>query len=416
MGKVYALGVGSTGFKKWPDRSFRELGNDVCKSTLSDAGLEDGRAVSQVIFGNCAMGAWGQANIRGQVALGDLLQSEWFAPGTPIVNVEGGCATGSLALHQGFQAVASGLHDVVLAVGVEKTWMPDDPAKSFALFAGGIDQLHRHEWRTFFHEAGRSTGQGFEPDPRRIIFLDIHALQARDHMARYGTTAEQLAGVSAKNRANAVQNEKAQFRRETSVEDVLNDLPIVPPLTRSMCAPISDGAAAVLLCSEAFMAAEPGRRDRAIRLRACALAGGRYRAIDAPSVVAHAAQAAYTQSGLTADEIQIAEVHDATAFCELLHYEALGFCQPGESGAYLDSGATRSTGDRPVNLSGGLISKGHPLAATGLSMIDELVTHLRGEAGARQAANTPTLALAQNAGGLIGFDEALCGVTILSRE
>ena len=411
---VYALGVASTVFKKLPDRSFRDLANEACRDAVQDAGLQDGRSISQIAFGNCAMGAWGQANIRGQVALGDLASQGYINPGTPIINVEGGCATGSLALHHCVQAIASGQHDLVMAMGVEKTWIPDDPAKSFALFAGGIDQLHSDQWMSFFKTSAQEANQEFQPDPRRIIFLDVHGLQARHHMAKFGTTPAQIAGVALKNRTHALDNERAQFRRPTSTADILNDIPIIAPLTRSMCAPISDGAAAVILCSERYFRQSAPAQARAIRIDACALSGGQYRHIDAPSVTERAAALAYARAEVGPDDIHIAEVHDATAFCELLHYESLGFCPSGEGGRYLESGATQKDGTRPVNLSGGLISKGHPLAASGLSMIHELVTQLRGEAGSRQAPNTPRRALAQNAGGLIGYDEALCGVTILS--
>jgi acetyl-CoA acetyltransferase len=286
--------------------------------------------------------------------------------------------------------------------------------KSFALFQGGIDQLHRDEWQTFFDAAGRETGEGFAPDPRRIIFLDIHALMARRHMARFGTTVEQIAAVAVKNRAHSALNSKAQFQQETDLKAVLGDKPIVEPLTRSMCAPLSDGAAGVVLCSERWLR-QARAGDRAVRIRACAISGGSYRGIDEPSVIADAARRAYRQAGLGPDDIQLAEVHDATASCELLHYESLGFCPEGTAGAYLESGATALGGERPVNLSGGLISKGHPLGATGLGMIDELVVQLRGEAGPRQALGNPAIALQQNAGGMLGFDEALCAVTILER-
>jgi acetyl-CoA acetyltransferase len=221
--------------------------------------------------------------------------------------------------------------------------------------------------------------------------------------------------VAAKNHHHGALNPKAQFRFEVPVEKVLADKAVVTPLTRAMCAPISDGAAAVVLCSTRWLEAHGDQRERAVKIRACALAGGRYRDLGAPSVVQRAAAKAYAAAGLDGRAIQLAEVHDATSACELLHYEALGFCGRGEAGPYGTSGATALGGARPVNLSGGLVSKGHPLGATGLGQIDELVVQLRGEAQARQAPGAPTLALAQNAGGAIGWDEALCAVTVLER-
>jgi acetyl-CoA acetyltransferase len=222
--------------------------------------------------------------------------------------------------------------------------------------------------------------------------------------------------VAAKNHHHGTLNPKAQFRFEVPVEAVLADKPVIAPLTRSMCAPISDGAAGAILCSRAWLEQQDKAiRDRAVLVRACALAGGRYRDLGQSSVVERAAQRAYSLAGIQGNAVQLAEVHDATSACELLHYEALGFCGRGESGPYAESGATALGGARPVNLSGGLVSKGHPLGATGLGQLDELVVQLRGEAGPRQAPGQPTLAVAQNAGGAIGWDEALCAVTVLER-
>ncbi len=182
-----------------------------------------------------------------------------------------------------------------------------------------------------------------------------------------------------------------------------------------MCAPISDGAAAALVCSGAWLADRPAAvRARAVRVRASALAGGAWRDLDDPSVTAHAGARAYAAAGVTPADIDLAEVHDATAYCEIAATEALGFCSAGEGGPYADSGATSLGGARPTNVSGGLESKGHPLGATGLGMVCELLTQLRGEAGDGQA-GAPTLGLLQNAGGLIGLDEALCAVAILER-
>ncbi len=414
---VYVVGSASTVFQRWPDRDFGDLAEEVVRDALEDAAIGGMNAVERVWFGNCAMGVWGQANIRGQVALTGAMDAGLLAHGIPIINVEGGCATGALALHDAYHAVASGGAEVTLAVGVEKTWVAHDPAKSFALFQGGIDQLNPDRWRRFYTEGAAAHGLEFNPHPARVMFLDVHALVAQHHMKTYGTTVEQIAAVAAKNHHHGALNPKAQFRFEVPVDKVLADKPVIAPLTRAMCAPISDGAAAVVLGSGAWLKRQSAAvQRRAIRVRACALAGGRYRDLGESSVVERAANQAYARAGLEADAVRIAEVHDATSSCEVLHYEALGFCGRGEAGAYGASGATALGGARPVNLSGGLISKGHPLGATGLGQIDELVLQLRGEAGERQAPGEPDLALAQNAGGAIGWDEALCAVTLLSRD
>lgn len=419
MQTAWVLGAAATPFRKWPERDFRSLTEEAVEGALADAGLADGRAVDAVWFGNCAMHLWGQGNLRGQHALAPMVASGRLRGPAPIVNVEGGCATGSLALHAAVNAVRAGDTDLALAIGVEKTVVPDDPAKMFAIFAGGIEQLHPEEWQAFFAKQAAQHGQTFAPSASRVMFLDIHALQARHHMARYGTTLEQIAVGASKNHHHGSLNPAAQYRFTVTPEAALADRLVVDPLTRAMCAPMSDGAAAVLVCSDRLLAdRDPAVRDRALRIRACALAGGRYRDLDAPSLTRYASAKAWKQAGCGPADVQIVELHDATSWCEIHHLEQLGLVPVGEGGPFVGSRATALGGELPVNLSGGLVSKGHPLAATGLGMITELTEQLRGEAGERQGMHNgspPTLGLAHNAGGAIGWDEALCAVTVLER-
>jgi acetyl-CoA acetyltransferase len=245
--------------------------------------------------------------------------------------------------------------------------------------------------------------------------MDTYAMQAAYHMKTFGTTREQIAFAASKNHAMGALNPKAQYRFTVSPEEVLADREISWPLTRSMCSPIGDGAAAALLCSESFLQSLPrSARERAIKVSASVLTGGKYRALDEPGLSHVAAKKAYAHTGLTPADIDVAEVHDATSFCEIYQAEMLGFCEVGKGGAFVGSGATALGGRLPINLSGGLVSKGHPVGATGLSMIHELVSQLRGECGARQSANAD-IAMAENGGGVIGFDEAACSITILRR-
>ncbi len=406
---AWIVGSASTVFRKWEDRGFRSLSEEVVRGALADAGAS-GADVEQVWFGNCAMGVWGQSNIRGQVALTELQRSGELNPRAAIVNVEAGCATGSAALHGAVRDVLAGA-DLALAVGVEKTWVAHDPPKTFELFQGGVDQLHPEEWRAFLAEQG-----AFEPHPARVMFLDVHAMQARAHMARFGTTAEQIAHVASKDHHHGSLNDKAQYRFEVDVASVLADRPVIDPFTRAMCCPVSDGAAAALVCSDAMLERlPPEARARAVRVRSCVLVGGTWRSIDERNVVWHAVEAAYRRARIAAADVDLVEVHDATSFCEIQAVEALGLRAEGEGGAYSQSGATALGGATPVNVSGGLVSKGHPLAATGLGMIDELVLQLRGEAGPRQVAGAG-VGVQHNAGGLIGLDEAVCAVSVLSRD
>jgi acetyl-CoA acetyltransferase len=210
-------------------------------------------------------------------------------------------------------------------------------------------------------------------------------------------------------------NPLAQYRFEVTPEQVLADRMVSWPLTRAMCAPIGDGAAAALVCSGAFLKTLPKAvQERAVRIAGAALTGGKYRRLDEPGLSRLAAQRAYAMAGITPQQVSVAEVHDATSFCEIYQAEMMGFCADGAGGAFVASGATSLGGRLPINLSGGLVSKGHPVGATGLSMVHELALQLRGEAGARQQPGA-RIGLAENGGGVMGFDEAACAVTILQR-
>ncbi|MEM1187162.1 MAG: thiolase family protein [Pseudomonadota bacterium] len=415
MSDVYLVGAFSTVFGKRPTDSVKDLTREAFLGALADAGFADGGTIESCWFGNCGMWVEEQGSIRGQVCLTPLVREGLFPERVPVVNVEGGCATASMALNGAWKDIAAGTADAVLALGVEKTFYPDNPAQSARLFEGGIDQYDKNEWRDYYAAAGKVAGKAFEPGPNRSIFMDTYAMQACYHMQRFGTTPAQIAAAAAKNHCHGALNPRAQYRFEMTVEEVLADREVSWPLTRAMCAPIGDGAAAALLVSaRRLRELPPPVRERAVRVAATTLSGGKYRALDEPGLSRVAAQKAYRQAGLAPAAIDVAEVHDATAFCELYQAEMLGFCEEGKGGTFVESGATRLGGSLPINTSGGLVSKGHPVGATGLSMIAELTEQLRGEAGNRQVPGAHT-ALAENGGGVVGFDEAACSVVILQR-
>jgi acetyl-CoA acetyltransferase len=422
MRDVYVIGAYGTKFAKLPDSSFKDLTREAYLGVLEDAGLETGQDIENAWFGNCGMGTFGQRNIRGQVCFTPLVREGLFPERVPMINVEGGCATASMAFHGAWKDVLSGQAELALAIGVEKTFVKDEPARTLEIFEGGIDQFDRQEWEEYYAHAGEASGKPFQPNAGGgTVFMDTYAMQAAYHMKKYGTTQRQIAIAASKNHGYGALNPKAQYQFEVSVDQVMQDRPVSWPLTRSMCAPIGDGAAAALLCSEEFLRAQPQEvQDRAMKVRASTLSGGKYRDLDEPGLSRVAAEKAYKLAGLGPEDIEVAEVHDATSFCEIYQSEMLGFCAEGQGGAYVESGATTLEGERPINLSGGLVSKGHPVGATGLSMIAELALQLRGEAGPRQATGRtgdgrPRLALAENGGGVIGFDEAACSVAILER-
>lgn len=407
---VFIAGVGMTAFGDHPGTSVRDLARAALGEALSDAGCEISD-IEGVWFANTGQGALeGQHMIRGQVALRPL-----GFEGVPIVNVENACASASTALHGAVNHLKAGGADIVLAVGAEKMSHPDR-AKSFALFDAGWDVADPDANRLGLLALG-----GFDeaalppPATRRSVFMDVYAAFARQHMRLYGSTPRQFAAVSAKNHGHSVANPRAQYRQAFSVDEVLAARGIAWPLTLPMCAPISDGAAAAVVCSARGLR-QLGAASRAIRIRACVLGSSINRAPDDLSqhLGRITALKAYEAADAGPGDIGVAEVHDATAVGEVIQVENLGLVPIGEGGAAALRGETALGGRVPVNPSGGLESKGHPIGATGLGQIHELVSQLRGDAGLRQV-RSPKLAIAENGGGLWGVEEAACVVTILSR-
>lgn len=413
MQEVFIIGSACTAFGKLAETSYKDLTQEIVQGVLRDAKFDDGGPIGSAWFGNCGLGALDQRNIRGQVCFTPLVRNGLFPERVPIINVEGGCATGSLALYGAVKDIASREVDVSLAVGVEKTFF-EDRSQAQEIFDGAIDRLDPQEWEEYYTRIGERAGKPFTPNAGgATVFMSTYAMQAAYHMKRYGTTQRQIAVGASKNHHMGSLNPGAQYRFDISVDDVLADREVSWPLTRAMCSPIGDGAAGAIVCSGAFLASCPAEvRNRAVRVLTIQLSGGKYRDPDEPGLSRVAAEKAYHRAGLTPADVDIAEVHDATSFCEVYQCEMMGFCPEGEGGAYVESGATSLGGERPVNLSGGLVSKGHPIGATGLSMIHELTLQLRGEAGPRQA-NRARIALAENGGGVIGFDEAVCAVALL---
>jgi acetyl-CoA acyltransferase len=402
--QVWVAGVGMTAFGVRLEASVKDLTRDAVTEALSDAGAELGD-VEAAYFGNTCQGVLeGQVVVAGQMAL----RSMGFER-IPVVNVENACATGATALHQAVLHVRSGAGDVVLAVGAEKLNIGDGQ-KSLSVFDGGVDVNDLAGVRSVLTELG-----GEIPDSGRphSMFMDIYAALARAHMDAFGTTQRQLALIAEKNHAHAVHNPLAHFRKEMSATEILAARPVAGPLTVPMCAPLTDGAAAVVVCNSAGLRRLGARRP--VRVLATVVRTGTVRPLSAwdRSVSRLAAQDAYEQAGVGPDDVSVAEVHDASAFGELLQTELLGFCEIGSGGKLAESGATRLGGLLPVNPSGGLESKGHPMGASGLAQIYELAHQLRGNCGVRQVPDA-RIALAENGGGWYGSEEAVAAITILS--
>ncbi len=408
---VYIVGVGMTRFGKFLDSSIKLLAAEAVTASLNDAGLEQ----NDIEAAYAANSFWGMFNeqhsIRGQVMLTPMGFGE-----IPIINTENACAGAATALHLGWTAIKAGLYDVVLTVGAEKI-SNEDKMLSFRSYATCLDVEEfpnkLEQIMDMINSLPLAVPPESQPGEGRSIFMDIYAFGTRYHMARYGTTQEQLAVIASKNHTHGYLNPYSQIRKEMSVEEILADKPVAYPFTRAMCSPVGDGAAAAILCSEDYL--KRLKNARPVKILTSTLGTGRERAMDEEHIGTKVAQKAYQKANLGPEDIDVAEVHDATSFGELLQTEVLGFCPEGEGGLLAESGATRLGGRLPVNPSGGLECRGHPIGASGLAQIFEIVTQLRGEAGERQV-DEARIGLTENGGGFLGVEEAVASVHILQKE
>jgi acetyl-CoA acetyltransferase len=400
-------GVGMTHFGKHLERGLKSIGAEAVEAALADSGL--GKDDLQAAYvGNAAAGVvTGQECIRGQVILRSIGIGK-----IPVVNVENACASASTALNQAAAMITAGLYDVVLALGVEKLYH-EDKRRTFGAFSGAVDVENLAEIMNALQSSAKASGGeagASGAGEKRSMFMDIYAAIARSHMERYGTTVEQFAAVSAKNSRHGHLNPRAQFRDELTVEDVLAAPMVAEPLTRPMCSPIGDGAAAVVLVSER-KAREMGI-TKPVRILTSVLQSGSDRAPGEPDTASRCAAMAYELAGIGPEDLSIVECHDASAPGEIMACEAIGICAPGEGGPMVERGDTTIGGRIPVNTSGGLLRKGHPVGATGIAQIVEITEQLQERAGARQVPGA-RIGLAHNGGGTVGDDVGALCVTIL---
>jgi acetyl-CoA acetyltransferase len=387
MRDVAIIGIGGTKFGKYPNISITDLGVEACLTAIKDANVNP-QDIQLAYAGNFAQWQWGQGLLIGQVVLRELGITK-----IPITRVENGCATGSCAFREAWYKIATGACDIALAFGVEQMTVADS-SKMLDVFTG----------RQY---PERSGDMGFTAP-------GIFALMARRHMQEFGTTREQLAMVSVKNRKFGALNSEAQLTDTVSLEEVLNARMISDPLTLPQCCPRGDGAAAVILASK-----EIANKYTSIPIHVAASiqVSGSY-----PEDTSYTyfetdirgANAAYEMAGLGPEDIDLAEVHDCFSTAELVHYEDLGFCNKGEGGQFIQEGHSDLGGKIPINTSGGLLSKGHVIGATGISQIIEIVKQLRGQAGKRQVEGA-RIGLQHNAGGFIHTDTACCVIHILKN-
>jgi acetyl-CoA acetyltransferase len=409
MRDVAIIGAGMTRFGKFLDRSMKDLTREAVDAALGSASIDKSK-IEAAIVGNATAGlVTGQECIRGQVVL-----REMGIGGIPIINTENACASSSTAFHLAWLYVASGMYDIALAVGVEKLYH-EDKRKSFAAIGAAVDMewLQQMQAAMKASRGGEGGGQGAIGEgagEKRSMFMDFYAAFARQHMQRYGTTKEQFGRIAVKNHYHGSLNPHAQYREVYSLEEVLDSPLVAEPLTRLMCSPIGDGAAAAILCP-----ADKAKQftTKPVRVLASCVGSGSDHAAGEPGITERVAQQAYEQAGLGPEDLNVIEMHDASAPAELVLYEELGLCAQGEGGKLIDSRATYVDGATPVNTSGGLIAKGHPIGATGVAQIYEIFSQLRGEAGDRQVAN-PHVGLTENGGGMVRAEAAALSVHIFS--
>lgn len=391
MSSLYVAGIGFHPFGRFPEKGLKDLAATAIHEAVRDAGLSV-QDIEAAWVANAYGGLLtGQESVRGQVVL-----SYAGLSGIPITNVENACAGGSTGIHAASLALRAGEYDVALIVGVEKMFVGDTARTVKAIASSSdVDVLG---------------GTGFQ-------FVGGYAIRARQYMKSYGATPDDLGYVVRKNRSNAALNPNAQFQSSVTLEQVLESRPICEPLTLFMCSSISDGAAAIVLVSQR-KAEQLGSRSR-VRLEACRLRSGEVNGHsgDNHGSVHITALEAFEHASIGPEDLDLLEVHDAAAPAEWDHLEDLGICNRGESYQRIRNGEMDLDGQIPVNPSGGLLGRGHPVAATGLAQIAEVVTQLRGEAANRAIRGpheSPRTGLCLNTGGRIGDDKAAVAVHILT--
>jgi acetyl-CoA C-acetyltransferase len=376
MREVAVIGVGSTKFGEMWERSFRDIMIEAGLEAIQDAGIE-GREIEAMYVGNMSAGRFISQEHIGAL----IVDYSGFSKDThiPSTRVEAACASGGLAVREAYLSIASGMHDIVVAAGVEK--MTDIGTEiTVDVLASAADR----EWEGFVG----------------ATFPGLYALMATYHMNKFGTTREDLAEVSVKNHYNGSLNPKAQFNNRITIDTVLNSSLVADPLRIFDCSPITDGASAVILAAGSIARKYT---DTPVYIKASSQASDTISLHDRRDVATldstvFAAKRAYKMAGITPKEVDVAEVHDCFTIAEIMAYEDLGFCKKGEGGKLIREGVTALDGDLPVNPSGGLKACGHPVGATGVKQVVEIVTQLRGEAGKRQV-DGAEVGLTHNVGG-----------------
>lgn len=376
MREVSVIGAGMVRFGKQPDKTLAEIAWPAVKQAIDDSGV----AKSDI------GAAWCGTALGGMMSGQRVLKAIGLT-GLPIVNVENACSSSSSAFREAWIAVASGLYDVALVIGVEK----------LTRFGGGTLPLEREDFEV----------------AHGMVMPALYGMRAKRYMHDYGLTAEQLAGVAVKAHDHGALNADAQYRNRITVDEVMAARPIADPFTLLHCCPSGDGAAALVIAADSVASRYS---SKPVRVLASELASGKYltgyRDMTTPEITVRGAKEAYEMAGVGPEDVDVAEVHDAFTIAELLYYEALGFCERGDAARLLEDGETSLGGRIPVNPSGGLLSKGHPVGATGAAQMVEIVRQLRGECDERQVDGAKVGLTHCTGGGISGFDHGACSIHV----
>ena len=407
MRNVAVVGVGMTRFGRYPEKGIKDLVREAVQPALSDAGIPPSR-IEAAYVGSAVPGIMtGQEQIKAQVTL-----SAMGIDSIPMYNIENACASSSSAFHLAWTAVAAGLYDVALVVGFEKLY-DADKMKSFMALGTAVDieqiLAHLEEFQKKQGAAEGIIGEG--SGKNRSIFMDMYAYYTRTYMERYGLTQRHFAQISVKSHKNGANNPHAQYQREVSLEEVLCSGEVAFPLTRMMCSPICDGSAAAILCADTRagdFAAPP------VWVAGSVVGSGRLGDDLNDSLSRRLAPRLYEAAGIGAEDVDVIEVHDATSPSEIIALIELGICPGEDAPRWVEEGYLEVTGKKPCNTSGGLAAKGHPIGATGMGQIHEIIQQLRGTAGKRQTA-APRVGMTHNGGGILGVDAAAMALHMFTR-
>ncbi|AIT82210.1 thiolase family protein [Novosphingobium pentaromativorans] len=378
--EIYIAGAAMTPFARHTTRSMQDLVQNAVLDALADAEVTAGEIEAMY-----------NANVYGGMVLGQVLVRDLGITGPPLYNVENACASGATAVHLARQALQLGLYETVLVWGVEM----------LTALGGGTIPLQRNDYKTdLYAKAG-------------MTLPTVYAMRGTRYLHERGEPADTLGMIAVKNRAHGARNPLAQQQKEVTLEEVMASRPVAEPLTLLQCCPsMVDGAAALVLTTKRPTHGRPATRILASAVQSGHIEEGCDDILDA-EITARTARLAYEQAGLGPEAVNVVELHDAFTIAELLYYEALGLCAPGESGAFLRSGATALGGRVPVNPSGGLLAKGHPLGATGVAQMVEVAWQLEGRAHGRQVENARIGLTQCTGGGIAGVDHAASAVHLL---